>query len=271
MAIELRGATYRYAGAPAPALTDLSLRIEAGTVLGVAGANDAGKSTLCLVASGLAPAVVGGHLAGEVTIDGAATTGLKPFELAQRCGILFQNAVTQLSGTTRNVWEEIAFGPRNLGLPLAEVSARVEHAMALLTIDALAERDPGRLSGGQAQLVALASVLALHPAYLLLDEPTSQLDPQGTRLVGDALAAFAADAGTGILLVEHKTDLLARLASHVAILADGRIAREGPAAEVLGDATLPDLGVEPPGPVALARAAAAAGVTIDPAVLAVDR
>lgn len=271
MSIELRGATYRYAGAPKPALSDLTLAVSPGEVLGIAGANDAGKSTLCLVASGLAPAVVGGHLGGEVAIDGTPTAGLKPYELAQRCGILFQNSVTQLSGTSRNVWEEIAFGPRNLGLPLGEVAARVEHAMGLLSIAGLAERDPGRLSGGQAQLVALASVLALRPRYLLLDEPTSQLDPQGTRLVGDALAAFAAGAGTGVLLVEHKTDLLARLAARVIILDAGVIAREGPAAEVLGDPALADLGVEPPAAVVLRRAAAAAGVTLDPAALAVDR
>jgi energy-coupling factor transporter ATP-binding protein EcfA2 len=271
MAIELRGASYRYAGAPNAALTDITLRVEPGTVLGIAGANDAGKSTLCLVASGLAPAVIGGHLTGDVTIDGAPTSGLKPYALAQRCGILFQNAVTQLSGTARTVWEEIAFGPRNLGLAVDEVAARVEDALARLAITGLAERDPGRLSGGQAQLVALASVLALRPSYLVLDEPTSQLDPQGTRLVGDALAAFALDAGTGVLLVEHKADLLARLAARVAILDGGRIAREGPTAEVLGDPGLGVLGVEPPAPVALARAGAAAKVHLDPAALAVDR
>jgi energy-coupling factor transporter ATP-binding protein EcfA2 len=271
MPLDLRGATYRYAGAPKPALSEITLTVEPGAVIGVAGANDAGKSTLCLVASGLAPAVVGGHLSGDVAIDGTPTTGLKPYELAQRCGILFQNAVTQLSGTTRSVWEEIAFGPRNLGLSLGEVAARVDQAMALLAIATLQERDPGRLSGGQAQLVALASVLALRPRYLVLDEPTSQLDPQGTRLVGDALAGFASDAGTGVLLVEHKTDLLARLATRVVILDGGRIAREGQAAEVLGDPGLAELGVEPPAAVTVARAAAAAGVTIDRAALAVDR
>ena len=161
MALVLAGVSYRYAGTPAPVLREIELRIEPGEVVGVAGANDAGKSTLCLVAAGLAPGTVGGTLTGSVTIDGAGTITLRPFELAQRCGILFQNSVTQLSGTSRSVWEEIAFGPRNLGLPLAEVVERVETGLAALRIEALAPRDPQRLSGGQAQLVALASVLAL--------------------------------------------------------------------------------------------------------------
>ena len=267
MALDLRGCSYRYAGAARAAIGEITLSVAAGTVTGVAGANDSGKSTLCLVASGLAPAVVGGTLEGSVGIDGDATTSLRTYELAQRCGILFQNAVTQLSGTTRSVWEEIALGPRNLGLPLDEVVARVESALEDLAIAGIAARDPGRLSGGQSQLVALASVLALRPRYLVLDEPTSQLDPQGTRLVGDALAALASRAGTGVLLVEHKTDLVARLASRVIVLDGGRVAIEGPTGDVMDDERLPGLGVEPPSHVTLSRAAAAAGLALDQAVL----
>jgi energy-coupling factor transport system ATP-binding protein len=270
MAIELRGVGYRYAGAPRAALAGIDLMLAPGEVLGLTGANDAGKSTLCLVAAGLAPAVIGGHLEGSVAIDGAPTSALKPFELAQRCGILFQNSITQLSGTSRSVWEEVAFGPRNLGLELADVVGRVERALAALSIGDLVERDPQRLSGGQAQLVALASVLALQPRYLVLDEPTSQLDPQGTRLVGEALRALV-DDGTAILLVEHKTDLLARLATSVAVIDAGRIVRAGPTDDVLADPTIADLGVQPPPAILLQRAADAAGVTLDPAALALAR
>ena len=143
--------------------------------------------------------------------------------------------------------------------------------MAALGIATLAERDPQRLSGGQAQLVALASVLALRPLYLVLDEPTSQLDPQGTLLVGDALAALAGEAGTGILLVEHKTDLLARMAQRVLVLDAGRVALDGDAGTVLSDRALTGLGVQPPSAVELARAAREAGLTIDPATLEVAR
>jgi energy-coupling factor transporter ATP-binding protein EcfA2 len=259
--------SYRYAGGTRPALVGIELALESGHVLGVAGANDTGKSTLCLVASGLAPAVTGGRLDGTVTIDGTATTTLKPFEAAQRCGILFQNSVTQLSGISRTVWEELSLGPRNLGLPVAEVVERVEEGLAALRIEALIERDPHRLSGGQAQLVALAAVLALRPRYLVLDEPTSQLDPEGTRLVGETLATFAATHGVGILIVEHKTDLLARMAGRMVVLDGGRIALAGPTADILADQRLIELGVEPPSAVAIRRAAAAAGVTIDASVL----
>ena len=259
MSLRLAGAGYAYAGTAKPVLNDIDLEVEPGRVVAVVGPNEAGKSTLCLVAAGLAPASIGGRLTGSVLLGGAETATLKPFEAAQRCGILFQNHATQLSGTTSTVWEEIAFGPRNLGLPLDDVVGRVESAMAALGIAALADRDPVRLSGGQAQLVALAAVVALGPSVLVLDEPTSQLDPAGTRFVGDALARLATEAGTAILLVEHKTALVARIADEAVLLVGGRIERRGPARDLLADPTIEDHGVEPPPSVRIERAVAAAG------------
>lgn len=262
MSLDLRGVRYRYAGAGRRALDGVSLTLEPERVLGIVGANDAGKSTLCLVASGLAPATIGGRLEGEVAIDGVATASTRPHELAQRCGILFQNPSTQLSGTSPTVWEEVAFGPRNLGLPLAEVVARVDGALSALAIAPLADRDPEHLSGGQAQLVALAGVLALRPAYLVLDEPTSQLDPAGTRLVGQAIGELRRETGAGVLVVEHKTDLLARICDEVAVMVGGTIAGHGPAAEVLADRRLTEWGIEAPSRVRLQRAAERAGVRL---------
>ena len=262
MSLRLEGVSYRYAGSAATVLSGVDLAIEPGEVVGLVGANEAGKTTLCLVAAGLAPATIGGRLDGAVHIDDLTTADARPFQLAQRCGSLFQNPATQLSGTAPTVWEEIAFGPRNLALPLAQVVARVDEAIHMLGIGDLVARDPSRISGGQAQLVALAGVLALRPAYLVLDEPTSQLDPQGTRLVGDALAALAASANVGVLIVEHKTDLLAGLATRVAVIEAGRLVASGPAAATLDDDRLPGWGVQPPATVRLARAAAAAGVTL---------
>lgn len=261
MSLRLEAVSYRYAGSPATVLTGVDLVVEQGEVVGLVGANEAGKTTLCLVAAGLAPATIGGRLEGTVHIDDLATAAARPFELAQRCGSLFQNPATQLSGTAPTVWEEIAFGPRNLALPLADVVTRVDQVVETLALGDLVRRDPGRLSGGQAQLVALAGVLALRPTYLILDEPTSQLDPQGTRLVGDALAALAAHANVGVLIVEHKTDLLARLASRVAVIEAGRLVTDDLAATTLADDRLPGWGVQPPSAVRLARAAAAAGVS----------
>jgi energy-coupling factor transporter ATP-binding protein EcfA2 len=158
------------------------------------------------------------------------------------------------------VWEEVAFGPRNLGLPLEEVVARVDAALDALTIRPLADRDPERLSGGQAQLVALAGVLALRPAYLVLDEPTSQLDPQGTRLVGAAIGELARQTGAGVLVVEHKTDLLATIAEEVAVLVAGSVVASDEAANILADARLEAWGIEPPSRIRIERAARRAGV-----------
>ena len=262
MSLELRDVRYRYAGTRQPALDAVTLTVEPGGVLGIVGANGAGKSTLCLVAAGLAPATIGGRLDGVVLIDGVATASARPHELAQRCGILFQNPAAQLSGTSATVWEEVAFGPRNLGLPLDEVIARVEAALGALAIESIADRDPDHLSGGQAQLVALAGVLAMRPAYLVLDEPTSQLDPRGTELVAAALAELSRVNGAGILMAEHKTDLLQRLSHEVAVLVDGSVAAHAAADELLADRRLEGWGIEPPSSVRIARAAGEAGAAV---------
>lgn len=259
MSLQLHSVGYRYAGADGNALSGVELEFSGGEVIGVAGASEAGKSTLCLVAAGLAPGTIGGHLSGTAHIDDLSTADAPAHLLAQRCGILFQHPATQLSGTAPTVWEEVALGPRNLALPLAEVVARTWAALRLLDIEALAERDPHRLSGGQMQLVALASVLAMQPAYLILDEPTAQLDPAGTELVARAVGGLR-EGGTSILIAEQKTDLLATLCDQLLVLVEGRPVRHGPAAEVLADERLAGWGVAPPAPVRLRRALSAAGV-----------
>lgn len=256
----LSGVRYQYAGTSAWALDGIDLSVAAGRILGVVGPNDAGKSTLALVASGLAPLAIGGRLEGSARLGGQETRELAAHEAAQRCGILFQNPSTQLSGTAHTVWEEVAFGPRNVGLGLGDIVERVEGSLAALRIEALAPRDPARLSGGQAQLVALASVLALRPTCLVLDEPTSQLDPEGTRLVGEAIRRLAGDLGSAILVTEHKTALLARVADEAIVLQAGTVVARGPVREVLGDPALVGLGVDPPPAVRLRRALRAGGV-----------
>jgi len=260
MSIILDDVTYAYAGTSKPVLRGVSLNIEPGKVLGVVGANGAGKSTLCLCAVGIAPVAIGGKMSGQVTVDGTTTAGAAIHELAQRVGVLFQESQTQLVSGAPSVWEEIAFGPRNLSLPHDEVVTRTWAAIDALSLVDIVERDPHRLSGGQAQLVALAAVLALGPRYLVLDEPTSQLDPLGTKLVGRTLARAARATGVGVLIVEHKTDLLAQHCDEVAVISAGTIVAHGPAMEVLGSESLPDWGVAPPAAVSLRRAAGAAGL-----------
>jgi energy-coupling factor transport system ATP-binding protein len=167
--------------------------------------------------------------------------------------------MTQLSGVAQTVFEEVAFGPMNLGLPRDEVLGRTWSAMDALRVADLADRDPMRLSGGQQQLVAIAGLLALRPTHLVLDEPTAQLDPAGTRLVGDALSRLA-DGGASILITEQKTDLLAAICSRVVVIDGGSVTLEGPAAVVLEDERLSSLGVAEPSSVRLRRALAAAGI-----------
>jgi energy-coupling factor transport system ATP-binding protein len=262
--LRLEGISYRYAGYAAKVLQDIDLTLADGEIIGVVGANDAGKSTLCLVASGLAPGSIGGGLTGSLTIDGTPMAGRPLYEFATRVGIGFQNPATQLSGVTGSVFEEVALGPMNLGLRARETVDRTKTALATLGIQALAEREPRRLSGGQAQLVVIASLLAMRPSHLVLDEPTAQLDPEGTRLVGEALRELAA-TGAALLVVEHKTDLLDGLCSRIVLIDNGRIALDGPASEVLADTRLETCGVEAPSRVRLGRALASRG--LDPAIL----
>jgi energy-coupling factor transporter ATP-binding protein EcfA2 len=257
--LQLTGATYRYAGYARPVLRDVDLRLDDGEIVGLVGPNEAGKSTLCLVASGLAPASIGGDLKGTLTLDGTPAAGLRTHELAERVVVGFQNPNTQRSGIAATVFEEIALGPMNLGLPVEETVARTREAIARLRLEPLIERDPQRLSGGQAQLVAIASLLAMRPRHVILDEPTAQLDPAETRLVGEALRALA-EAGTTLLIAEHKTDLLDRLCSRILVIDGGRIVMDGPTATIFDDPRLPELGVEPPARARLGRALAERGL-----------
>ena len=257
--LELETVSYRYAGAAAPSLRDVSLRLSDGEVVGVVGRSEAGKTTLCLVASGLAPRTVGGTLRGRLLLDGTDVADRPIHELVSKVGIAFSNPVTQLSGVAATVHEEVAFGPMNLGLPRDAIIDRTRSALETLRISDLANRDPTRLSGGQQQLVAVAGLLAMRPNHLVLDEPTAHLDPAGTRLVADALGRLAAE-GASILVTEQKTDLLAAVAGRIVVLDEGGVAFDGDAPDVLADRRLPELGVPPPGAEQLRVSAERAGL-----------
>jgi energy-coupling factor transporter ATP-binding protein EcfA2 len=211
--LELHDVVYRYPGTARQAIAGISLAIDAGEIVGVVGPNDAGKSTLCLVASGLAPSSTGGDLTGRVTVDGDV-------------GIVFQDPATQRSGVTGTVFEEVAVGPVNLGRSVPETIAAVRAALRAVGLDDLAERHPAHLSGGQAQLLAIASALAMGPRLLVLDEPTAQLDPDATDAVVAALRALAA-AGTALLVAEHRLDVLDALGARRIALTSGRLATAG--------------------------------------------
>jgi energy-coupling factor transporter ATP-binding protein EcfA2 len=220
--LELRGVTYRHPGENHAALSAVDLRVAAGEIVGLTGPNEAGKSTLCLVAAGIAPGSVGGELEGEVLVDGASLEGLRAWEIASRVGIVFAEPASQLTGVNETVLNEITFGPLNLGCTAAEAMGRAERVVALLGLAALVERDPARLSGGQQQLLAIASMLAMEPRALVLDEPVAELDPDGRGLVGEALRSLAR-GGSAILVAEHDTHFLETISDRIVSIDAGRL------------------------------------------------
>lgn len=222
MTLELRGVSYRYPGYRRRAIEGVDLRVGDGEIVGLIGPNDGGKSTLCLVASGLAPASIGGELTGDLRVDDTALRGLAIHQLPGLVGIVFSNPAGQLSGVAETVFEEVAVGPVNAGLEVAASVARVRAALEAVGIGDLAARRPDRLSGGQTQLVAIASMLALQPSVLVLDEPVAELDPEGRALVAAALRALAR-SGTAVFVAEHDLEFLADVGARFVRIADGRL------------------------------------------------
>jgi energy-coupling factor transporter ATP-binding protein EcfA2 len=234
--------SYTYPETTAPALIDINLEIQPGELCAVIGPNGAGKSTLCYAIAGFVPHHFSGALTGEVVVDGRRTIEHPIGELVKHCGLVFHNPLNQISGARYTVREELAFGLENLGVARPQMVARIDDVLALLGIEALAERSPFELSGGQQQRVALASILVMGPRILLLDEPTSQLDPLGTKEVFAAIKALS-ETGVTVVLVEHKPELVAQFADRVIVLDGGRVRLDGPPRAVLSNPRLPALGV----------------------------
>jgi len=235
--INLQHVTYRYPMTEQPALEDLSLQMDEGEFVAVIGPNGAGKSTLCYTVAGFIPYFFKGELEGTVEVAGVESRQASLEQRVRSVGLVFQNPFNQISGAKYTVFEEIAFGLENLGVNREEMPGRVERAMALTGITDLAERSPYALSGGQQQRVALASILVMEPRVLVLDEPTSQLDPVGTREVFEVIRNLA-QRGMTVLMVEHKLEWVAAFADRVIALENGRILAEGAPAEVLTDERL---------------------------------
>ncbi len=265
---------YAYAEAPREALSDISMRVEVGEWVGVTGPTNAGKSTLCLLAMGLAPHFFMGSLRGNVTVLGEDSQAISVIQRSSQVGLLFQNPFTQISGARERVDEEVAFGPECHGVPTAEVLERVEEAMRLVGIAELAARHPLDLSGGQLQRLALAGLLAMRPQVLLLDEPTSQLDPSGTAAIFDVLS-WLHERGITILMVEHRLERLCELCPRIVAMVDGRIVADGSPEDVFNREVVQqkvgmpvytrlarNAGLPAPWPVRLAESVAAFGTSI---------
>jgi energy-coupling factor transport system ATP-binding protein len=240
--ITLAGVHYRYPDAEHEVLAGIDLTVEAGQVVGVVGASGVGKTTLAKTISGFIPHSEGGDLTGSVEVDGIQVPQATLAEVVSRVGMVTQNPFNQISGAKFSVREEIAFGLENLGVPRDEMIERVAAVVKLLGIDELVDRSPYALSGGQQQLVAIASMMVMEPRVLVMDEPTSQLDPSGSRLVFDIMENLA-DAGTAVIVFEHKLELLREHADVLHVLADGVIATSGTPREVLSDPRTDEWGV----------------------------
>jgi energy-coupling factor transporter ATP-binding protein EcfA2 len=163
---------------------------------------------------------------GAVRVNGADTKQTPLAEIVTQAAMVFQNPFNQISGAKLTVFEEVAFGLENTGVPRDEMKARVDRALDLLGLESAAAQSPFALSGGQQQRLALASVFVMDPPIMVLDEPTSQLDPEGTREVMATIQTLAAQGRT-IVLVEHKLEWVARLASRVLVLEHGSLVADG--------------------------------------------
>ena len=243
--IELKQVSYRYPTSKTANLKEVNLTVESGEFIAVIGRNEAGKTTLCNVIRGFAPHFYQGKLSGSVHVNGKDVLRTEIGDLSWDVGYVFQNPFNQNSGVKATVYEEISYGLENLGIPRREIFDRVDEVINLLGIAYLADKHPMKLSGGQCQRVALASIIVMEPAILLIDEPTSQLDPKGTEDVFKIIDMLKKKGKTTIL-VEHKIDRVAEYADRVLLMDEGRIVRDGPAAQILSDPALLEYGVTLP-------------------------
>jgi len=243
--IEFKDVTYSYPLTTVPAIKNVNFAIEQGKFYGIIGENGSGKTTLCSLIRGFAPSFFKGELEGQVLIDGKPTVEYSEGDLALRIGYVFQNPFNQISGVKETVFEEVAFGLENFGVPVDEIEARVNAVMKLTKIEHLAEKNPFELSGGQQQRAALASIIVLEPDIIVIDEPTSQLDPEGTESVFEIIAAMK-EAKKTVILVEHKVDLIAEYADEVFVFSNGELIRSGAKQDVLTDISLMEHGVQLP-------------------------
>ncbi|HWQ07256.1 MAG TPA: ABC transporter ATP-binding protein [Feifaniaceae bacterium] len=240
--VELKNVSYRYPVSCAKNLRGINLSIEKGEFVAIIGKNGAGKTTLCNVIRGFIPHFYHGTITGSVTVNGKNVLEAGIGILSQDVGYVFQNPFNQNSGIKVTVYEEIAYGLENLGIARDEIFARVDAVIRLLNIEHLADKHPMKLSGGQCQRVALASVIVMEPEVLIIDEPTSQLDPKGTEDVFKIIDTMKKKGKTTIL-VEHKIDRIAEYADRVILMDAGTIVMDAPVDEALSDKRLMDYGV----------------------------
>ncbi|MGG4394974.1 ABC transporter ATP-binding protein [Paenibacillus thiaminolyticus] len=243
--IEVEHLKYRYPSTEKLALNDISLTVKAGEFIGIIGANGAGKTTFCQALTGLVPHFYKGAYGGSVSIAGSDVAESGVDEMIRHVGIVFQNPFTQVTGAKLTVYEEVAFGLEQLGVKRDEMIERIDHALHLLDMYEYKDRQPFDLSGGQMQRMAIACVIAMRPQVIVLDEPTSQLDPQGSEEVFQAIQNLSRE-GMTVILAEHKMEKLAAYADRIALLHEGSLIGIDTPSRLFSRADLTEYGVKPP-------------------------
>ncbi|MBV9119790.1 MAG: ABC transporter ATP-binding protein [Chloroflexi bacterium] len=244
--------TFSYPETTRKALDDVNLDLPNGKLTLICGPSGGGKSTLLRCLPGFVPRFSKGEFDGEVLLHGESITGREPRELASSIGMVFQNPEDQVVGAT--VEADVAFGPENLGIPLAELRQRVTQSLSLAGIERLRLEPTRNLSAGQLQKTAVAGMLAFGPDILVLDEPTSQIDPVSARELLELLNDLVRHAGKTVVLCEHRLETAAAIADYMAVVAAGKLVAFGPPREILASSNAHEWGLSRPPVLSLALA-----------------
>jgi energy-coupling factor transporter ATP-binding protein EcfA2 len=229
--IKTEGLTYTYPVATRPAVESVSITVEKGEFAVLTGPSGCGKTTLCRCFNGLIPHFYRGDLRGKLQVAGLDVKETPIHELALHVGLVFQNPENQLFALS--VEKDVAFGLENLGMPRNEMQKQVDYALETSGISHLRLKAPHELSGGQQQRVAISGIIAMQPEVMVLDEPTSFLDPLGAEKIFKVIHALNQKHHMTVVLVEHRLDLAARYADHVIIMDEGRVILDGEPKDVL--------------------------------------
>jgi energy-coupling factor transporter ATPase len=229
--IEIKNLTYTYPGASKPSIHDVSLKIEKGEFVLITGPSGCGKTTLCRCFNGLVPHFYQGEVKGEVTVAGINALEHHTYEMAKHVGLVFQNPENQLFALS--IEKDVAFGLENLGTPRDVMRQKVDWALNQTGIYDIRERSPHEISGGQQQRVAIASVLAMEPDIIVLDEPTSFLDPLSAEKIFEVIYRLNKEQGITVILVEHRLDLTAKYTNHLILMDQGTVRCEGDPRDIL--------------------------------------
>jgi energy-coupling factor transporter ATP-binding protein EcfA2 len=225
--------SFTYTGASKPSIEDISIGIAPGEFVVLTGPSGCGKTTICRCLNGLIPNFYSGDFAGELIVDSMNVKQHTTAELAPHVGMVFQNPENQLFSLS--VERDVAFGPENLGLSREETRKRVDWAMDVTGISRLKDKPPYELSGGQQQRAAIAAVLAMQPKVMILDEPTSFLDPKSALEILEVISDLNKKLGITIILVEHRLDIVSKHANRVIVMDNGRIVLDGTPKDVYGE------------------------------------